>query len=197
MTAINSTCLVPIKSVIISNPSSATLGTKNDCHSLIPIKNWTSHSSLHAGGMGDRMGRVKERELVVWDKKQLHSKSKTCVRGRQSKRLFHQFLWAGKKLIHHFPSRGTAQPHNTLVPWEDKHFRCKYPHFFLWERLIHWAWFSPAWGALVVTQGQCPSCVPSQPHGHPQAPHHWVGWGAGKPLALCEPCLAIRKTSLC
>ena len=110
-------------------------------------------------GMGERIGRVKVRKLVGWDKDSFIGKAKATHTSKANQGI-HSPLPMGRQVFSHLQE--SRAPAHVTVTWEDKCCHSKNPPLppsspsFLWSGL--------SLGSVGVS---CPSCVPSQPLDHP------------------------------
>ena len=109
-----------------------------------------------------------------------------------------------KEFIHHFPwvfshLQESSAPSHLSITWEDKHHHSKHPPAsFFFPQLYMLNMMSYG---LEYPLGQLGSAVPAVSPPNSLCPPSLLTGGVGeeaeKPLALCEHCSEIAKTSLC
>ena len=130
-----------------------------------------AHSPL--SGNGERIGRVKVRKLVGWDKDSLIGKAK-ATHTSKAKPGIHSSLPTSRQVFSHL-QESRAPPHVT-VTWEDKRHHSERPPFLLLPAALcaehDVIWPGISLGSVRVS---CPGCVPSQLLVSPQPPRWWGG----------------------
>lgn len=113
--------------------------------------------SLSHGRVGGKIGRVKLRKLLGWDRDNLADKAEAAHMSKANQRI-HSPLPIGRQVFSHL--QDSRAQHFPVVPWEDKCWKSECPSFFL----------RPASKAELVTMSgicfcsdgvKCPGCVPS------------------------------------
>lgn len=115
-------------------------------------KHHTTTCSITTGGVGKRMGSVKVRKLVDWEKGSLKGKIKPKHIKKQ-KQGIHSPLPMGKWVFSHLQECRVSS--HVTITWEDKryHSHCvPLPPFS--SRFIGWAWCHVAWNIPLISQGQ-------------------------------------------
>ena len=121
---------------------------------------------LAPSGMGERIGRVKVRKLVGWDKDSLKRGKAKAVHTSKAKPGIHSPLPMGRQVFSHLQE--SRAPSRVMGSWEDKHHNSKHPSLpSSSPSFIGWAWRHIAWNIPWVSWGQlsqlCPLPTPCAP----------------------------------
>ena len=145
--------------------------------------------------MGERIGRVKVRKLMGWDKDSLIGKAK-ATHTSKAKQGIHSLLPVGRQVFSHLQE--SRAPSLLMATWETNAITPNILPFLLLHSALY-AEHDVLWSGISLGSvgDSCPSCVPSQLLVPPQPLAGGAGWEAEKALALCKHRSAITRRSLC
>lgn len=133
-----------------------------------------------------RIGRIKVRKCVDWDKDSLIGKAMHTSKAEQ-----------GIHSLFHMSRQVNRAPPCIMVTWDVKCHHSKCPTLPSFPLFIYSAWCHNSMGiSLWSVWVSCPSCVSSQLLVHLQHPHQCDSRRTEKPLMLCKHHSAIMKIPL-